>query len=419
MGRRSSLQLVRLFGVRVGVDASWFLILFLAIFWLQDSFKQTIDGSSTTAYLAAVAGAFLLFGSIVFHEMGHALAARREGIHVDGIDLFLFGGVMKMRSEPQTPGAEFRVAAAGPLGTVIVIVLGVVAGLVIGGMSSLEDAATLSAGAHVSVAMQLVSIVVTLNVFLLAFNLVPAYPLDGGRIMRSIVWKLTGDRTRATRVAAADGRAFAGALTVFGLFLLVRGDVYNGLWFGILGYMLGQSARGALVQTAFTERLEGVTVADIMDAEPVAIPAQTTALRAFEDFFLRYGWDWFAVVDEQGRYVGRAFRAPIQEAADGANARTAVGQLTGVDADGRVSADTPLESLVASEPLRRLGALMAVDGDGRLRGIVTFEQVTRALRARGGGGGRPPPPPPPPPRSATTVRRRRASRRSPMSGARA
>src|SRR5215203_861172 len=119
--RSGTFQLVRLFGIRVGADPSWFLILFLAIWWLQDGFRQTIDGSSTTAYGAAVAGAFLLFGSIVFHEMGHAIAARREGIQVDGIDLFLFGGVMRMRSEPQTPGAEFRVAAAGPLGTAIII----------------------------------------------------------------------------------------------------------------------------------------------------------------------------------------------------------------------------------------------------------------------------------------------------------
>jgi Zn-dependent protease len=382
MGRRGSLQLVRLFGIRVGVDASWFLILFLAIFWFSDAFKDTIDGSDTTAYVAAVIAAFLLFGSIVFHEMGHALAARREGIQVDGIDLFLFGGVMRMRSEPQTPGAEFRVAAAGPLGTLIVIAIGVGAGLVIGGLGALEDAATLASDAHVSVAMQLVSIVVTLNVFLLAFNLVPAYPLDGGRIMRAIVWRLSGDRTKATRVAAAIGRAFSGFLMVLGLYLLVRGDVYNGLWFAVLGYMLGQSARGALVHTAFTERLEGVTVADIMDAEPVAIPATTSALRAYEDYFLRYGWDWFAVVDGDGRYLGRAFRTPIQEAAEGANADTPVEGLTGTDADGRVSDDTPLESLVTSEPLRRLGALMAVDADGRLRGVVTFEQVTRALRTR-------------------------------------
>ena len=382
MGRGSSMQLVRLFGIRVGADASWFLILFLVIFFLSDSFKETIDGSDTTAYVAAVIAAFLLFASIVFHEIGHALAARREGIQVDGIDLFLFGGLMKMRSEPLTPGAEFKVAAAGPLGTLIVIVVGGLIGVAFGGATSLLDAATLVSEAHVSVAMQLVSIVVTLNIFLLVFNLVPAFPLDGGRILRALVWKLTGDQHKGTKVSAAIGRGFSGLLIVFGLYLILRGDVYNGIWFGVIGWMIGSNARGALLHTAFTERLGGITVADIMDSEPVAIPAETAAERAYEDFFLRYGWDWFAVVDGAGRYVGRAFRTPIMEAAEGANSQTPVGQLAGADADGRVAADTPLETLVTSEPLRRLGALMAVDGEGRLRGVVTFDQVTRALRAR-------------------------------------
>ncbi|HVL96782.1 MAG TPA: site-2 protease family protein [Solirubrobacteraceae bacterium] len=380
--RRGSLQLVRLFGIRIGVDYSWFLILFLAIFWFQGSFKRTLDGSDTVAYVTAVAAAFLVFASIVFHELGHALAARREGIGVDGIDLFLFGGLMKMRSEPTTPGAEFRVAAAGPLGTVIVIAVAAGAAAIVGGITSLEEAATLAASAEVSVAMQLFSIVVSINIVLLVFNLVPAYPLDGGRIARALVWKVTGDRNRATRAAAGIGRGFAMLLMGFGIYMLLVGQAFDGLWFLVLGYMLGQSARGALVHSAFNERLEGITVADIMDAEPVAIPADTPALRAYEDFFLRYGYDWFAVVDADGHYLGRAHRGPVDEAAHGPNAERPVREITGADPEGRVPSDAPLEDLIGSEPLRRLGALTAVDPDGRLRGVVTVEQVTRALRTR-------------------------------------
>ena len=379
-GRSRSLQLVRLFGIPVGVSPSWFLTLFVVLFLLQAQFRDTIEGSDTTAYLAAIAAAALLFGSIIFHELGHALAARREGLRVRGIQLFLFGGLMDAE-EPASAGAEFRVAAAGPLGTLIVIVLAVVAGIAIGGVHSVEDAATLSAD-QVSVGMQLVSIVVTLNVFVLGFNLIPAYPLDGGRIARAIVWRITGDRTKATRGAAAVGRVFGGLLIVLAVYLFANGDPYSGVWFGAIGWMLSQAARGAVVQSAFTERLEGVTVADIMDAEPVAIPADATALRAYEDFFLRYGWDWFPVAEGDGRYIGRALRNPIQEAAHGANAEVPVREITGTDAEGRVADDAPLEVLLSSEPLRRLGALMAVDADGRLRGIVTLDAVSRALRAR-------------------------------------
>lgn len=382
-GRRGSLQLARLFGIRVGADYSWLLVLFLVIFFFQDNFRSTVAEDTTTIYLAAVAAAFLFFGSIIVHEMGHALAARREGIAVEGIDLFLFGGLMHMRSEPRTAGAEFRVAAAGPLATLIVIVVGVAAGVALEGWDGLLDAATFATGTTFSIGIELVASLVLANVVVLAFNLIPAYPLDGGRIARALVWKLTGDRNRATRAAAGVGRAFSWLLICAGLYWLAQGDTFNGIYTMILGYLLGTQARGAAAQTVFTERLEGVTVADIMDPDPVAIPADVPALTAYEDFFLRYhGYEWFVVTERDGGYVGRAHRRPIMEAAEGANAQRPVREMTGADEDGRVRDDTSLEALLTSEPLRRLGALTAVDEHGRLRGIVTAEQVARALRTR-------------------------------------
>jgi CBS domain-containing protein len=221
------------------------------------------------------------------------------------------------------------------------------------------------------------------NVVVLAFNLIPAYPLDGGRIARAVVWQVTGDRHRATRASAGLGRAFSWLLIAAGFYWLTQGDTFNGIYTMVLGYLLGTQARGAAVQTAFTERLEGVTVADIMDPDPVAIPADVAAVTAYEDFFLRYhGYEWFAVTEPDGGYVGRAFRTPIMEAADGPNAARPVREVTGTDPDGRVRDDVSLEALLTSEPLRRLGALMAVDADGHLRGVVTAEQVARALRTR-------------------------------------
>jgi CBS domain-containing protein len=220
-----------------------------------------------------------------------------------------------------------------------------------------------------------------MNIALLLFNLVPAFPLDGGRMARAAIWKLTGDRARATRASAALGQGFGWLLIGFGIFIAVFLDsLFNGLWFAVLGWMLGQSARGAVVQSAVTERLEGMTVADVMDAEPVTIPADLSARQGYEDFFLRYhGWDWFAVVDAGGRYLGRVERAALHAAADG---ERTVGEVTPADDEGRVAADTPLEALLGSDALRRLGSLMAVDADGRLRGVVTLDQVSRALRSR-------------------------------------
>src|SRR3954453_6063025 len=139
MGRPGSLQLARVFGIRIGADYSWLLILFLAIFFAREQFADLTNADDQVLYASAVVAAFLFFGSIIFHEMGHALAARRAGIEVTGIDLFLFGGLMHMKSEPASPGDEFKVAAAGPFATFLVIVLATVVGIVAFGSADFWD----------------------------------------------------------------------------------------------------------------------------------------------------------------------------------------------------------------------------------------------------------------------------------------
>ena len=375
----SSFQLGRIFGIRIGVNASWFLILFLFLFWLSAQFTDILR-DTTNGYIAAVVAAVLFFGSILLHELGHALAARRSGIEVAGIDLFFFGGVMKMSRDTDTPGREFFVAVAGPLVTLAIALVGTAVGVAIAGQDDFYEAARLGGSAPNDAVLLLVSFLVSANAILLVLNLVPAFPLDGGRIARAAIWKLTGDRGRATRISGYIGQGFAALLVGYGIYLLAEGDATGGLWMAVLGYLLWQSARGAVIQSAVTSRLEGVTVADIMDADPVTLPADLPVQQAYEDFFLRYqGWPWFAVVEADGRYAGIAHRAAVESAAHQGEP-IAVRELAADSAE--VRDDAPLEALLGSEPLRRLGALMAVDADGRLRGVVTLEQVSRALQAR-------------------------------------
>jgi Zn-dependent protease len=381
-GTGGSLKLARVFGIRIGVNVSWFVVLFLFIYLFQGSFQVQLATSDTVAFVVAVAAAVLFFGSILLHELGHALAARREGIAVTGIDLFLFGGVMKMSRDTDSPGAEFRVAAAGPAVTLALVIIGGLIAMALVGSSRLVDAIALNGDHSESIPIVLVSTVVGFNLLLLAFNLVPAFPLDGGRIARAVAWRVTGDRGTATRFAARLGQGFAVLLAGYGLYRLLGGDAW-GLWSIMLGWLLGSAARSAIVQSAFTDQLEGITVADLMDAEPITIPADLPAARAYEDFFLRYqGWDWFAVVEPDGRYVGLAHREPLRQVSEGGAEAVPVRELVvRTGEEGQVQADAPLEALLGSEPLRRLGALMAVDRDGRLRGVVTLEQVSAALQA--------------------------------------
>jgi Zn-dependent protease len=382
-GGGGSIQLARVFGIRIGVTTSWFLVLFFFIFVLSGSFRDTLDSSDTVAYLTAVASALLFFVSLVAHEMGHALTARRLGIETTGIDLWFFGGVAKLERDADSAGTEFKIAVAGPIVSLLVVVVCVAAGLGMAGQQEFWDAVTLDPGADVTPGLLLVSWLGTINAAVFVFNLLPAFPLDGGRIARAIAWKITGDRLKATRASAVLGQVFSWILIGLGLAeILFTGATLSGLWLMVLGWFLGQAARGAVAQTAFSERIEGVTVADIMDSEPVTIPASTPAAQALDEWFLRYRWPWFPVIDDTGRFVGIVEQERVQGAERlGEGGRPVRELLEPGEGEWRVGADTPLESLLGSEPLRRTGALFAVDGDGRLRGVVTIDQVRRALQS--------------------------------------
>jgi Zn-dependent protease len=381
---RGSIQLARVFGIRIGVDPSWFLVLFLIIFLLSGTFQQALGGpetaSETEAYLTAVGSALLFFLSLVLHELGHALVARRQGIGIVGIDLFFFGGIAKMTRDTDSPGTEFKVSAAGPLVTLLVVLACAALGTLLVGGEEFERVVALQAGATSSAAVLALGWLTLINALVLLFNLIPAFPLDGGRIARAVAWKLTGSRGRATRVAGRLGQAFAFVMIALGAYLLFEGLVAAGIWMIVLGFFLGSAARNAVVQTAFSERLAERRVADIMDPEPVSIPDDVPVERALEDWFLRYGWDFFPVVDGWGRFLGVVRRPRLEQAVSTGRGEAGIAELVGDDpAQWRVSDDASLEALLGSESLRRLGALMAVDGDGILRGVVTFEQTRRAL----------------------------------------
>ena len=158
--------------------------------------------------------------------------------------------------------------------------------------------------AHTSGILALVAWLASINLLVLVFNLIPAFPLDGGRVARAIAWKVTGDRNRATRGAARLGQGFSYLFIAIGILFFLRGDLISGIWLGLIGFILGQSARGAVMQTEFTSRIEGIRVADVMDEEPVAIPEDASVERALDEYFLRYRWPWFPVVDPTQRFLG-------------------------------------------------------------------------------------------------------------------
>jgi Zn-dependent protease len=375
-----SIQFARVFGIRIGVDPSWFFVLFLIIWSLSGMYEDHFPDS---AFVLAAISALLFFVSVLLHELGHAFEARRSGIGITGIDLWMFGGVAKMERDSRSPGEEFRVAVAGPLVTLLIAVACWSAIAVLADTGTAGEALRLDSLPD-DAALAVVGYLGFVNVMLLVFNLIPGFPLDGGRIARAIAWKLTGSRGRATRIAGILGRGFAYLMIGVGVLLVVNGYLVSGIWLGIIGVFLNQAARDAIAQTALTDRIEGLSVADVMDAEPVAIPAQLSLDRAYDEYFLRYRWAWFPVVDADGRFVGLVTEPSIAGLPDAVRPGRTVASVmatdSGEDASSlRVAAEEPLEALLGRESLVRLGALMAVDRDGRLAGVVTADAVRRAL----------------------------------------
>jgi predicted transcriptional regulator len=212
--------------------------------------------------------------------------------------------------------------------------------------------------------------------------------MDGGRIARAIAWKRSGNRTSATRFAAALGRIFGYAFIAIGLLLFFSGESFGGVWLALIGVMINGSAKAASAQTAISTQIGDVTVADVMDREPVAIPGELSVERALDEYFLRYRWPWFPVVDAAHHFLGLLERDRADEVPEISRATSLVSELLGHDDTAlHVDEDTPLDALLSNQNLRRLGALMAVDADGRLSGVITVEQLGRALRDATTGGG--------------------------------
>ena len=383
-GGGGSIQLARVFGIRIGVEPSWFIVLFLIIWSLSGYYSDLFPDEGGKTFALAVISALAFFTSVLLHELGHAVVAIRNGIGIQGIDLWMFGGVAKLERDTRTAGEEFRVAVAGPVVTLILTVICVGAVMASTGTDDAWDALLFDAtGASGAVAV--LAWLGFVNALLLVFNLIPGFPLDGGRIARAIAWWRTGDRGKATRFAARLGRGFSFLMIALGVLLLLQGAVVSGVWLAFIGWFLGQAARQAEVQTAITDRIEGLRVSDVMDDEPVAIPGELPLDRAVDEFFLRYGYPWFPVVDASGRLVGLVTREAAESVPEAARAGRAVASVMAADSDAersglRVGLEEPLEALLGLDGLARLGAIMAVDPEGRLRGIVTVDQVRRALR---------------------------------------
>jgi Zn-dependent protease/CBS domain-containing protein len=364
----SSVRLGRIAGIEFGVNWSW-LVVFALIVWTLASgiFPSTNPGLSKGTHIAmAIVAAFFFFLSILLHEFGHALQARREGIEIDGITLWLFGGVARFKGSFTSPGAEFRVAIAGPLVSLVLGALFVAIALIPGLPSAVDG---------------VVSWLGYINLTLLVFNLIPAQPLDGGRVLHSALWRLRGDFVWATRVAANVGRAFGYVLIAGGIAMFIFQSSFSGAWLAFLGWFLLNAATAEARYLLTQQALSGVRVRDVMTPNPVVVSADTTLGDFMDNVMLSQRHTTYPVVDD-GRPVGLLpFRCVANVPRGEWDRRRVRDCLIALDEVPVLREDEEAVDALA-ELSQSAGGHALVVANGGLAGIVSTSDLARALEAR-------------------------------------
>ncbi|TDE45295.1 site-2 protease family protein [Nonomuraea mesophila] len=371
---RSSISLGRIGGVPVGLNVSVLVIVVILLVGLAfGRFPVVFPGSSPVVYLlAGLVTAVLFLGSLLAHELSHALVAKRHGIDVARITLWLLGGVAELRGEPRTPGADLRIAVVGPLTSIA-------CGVFFGAVALLVAAA---GGAPLLVGM--FTYLAGVNVILAVFNLIPAAPLDGGRVLRAALWSRWGDRTRAAVAAARAGRVFGYVLIALGFLQLVTGSGFQGLWLALIGLFLVSAASAEEQQAQLGSSLHGVRIGDVMaDRLVVAHPDETVA-ELVDRVVLRERLSTYPLVDHDMRFLGLVTLNRIRRVPP--DARTATRLRDIACPPGEVPAARPDETLI--DVLGRMGGCadgraVVLDPDGRLIGLLTPSDISRVIQTAG------------------------------------
>lgn len=368
-------RLFRLLGIPVSVDVSWLLILVLLTLSFAEGFPTILHEyfpgdtrplAPAEYWIMGLLTALAFFACIVLHEFGHALVARSRGMPISGITLFLFGGVSELGEEPRSAGTEFLMAVAGPLVSAVLAALFWIV-TVLGYHGGWPHPVVIVLG-----------YLATINALVLLFNMVPAFPLDGGRVLRSILWGITGDVRRATRWASYAGQAFAWFLIAWGVLLFFSHDWVGGMWSVLIGIFLNSAAKSGYQEILIRQALEGEPVRRFMNANPIVVAPSLDLRHWVEDFVYRYHHRAFPVASN-GRLEGMVTTQALSQLPRGEWAEHTVGEVMSPDLR-TVTIPANADALEALGRMQRTGSsrLLVTEGD-RLLGIVSLKDLLRFL----------------------------------------
>lgn len=367
----------KIFGITIEINFTW-LIIFGMILWLvtqQELPGAAPDATTAELWITGIITTLLFFGSLLLHEIAHSVMANSLGAGVSRITLFLFGGVSQMKNEPNSPMSEFKIAIVGPLTSVVLggVFIGLHFAIRAIGLSGVWAAALLWVG--------------DINIALAIFNMLPAFPLDGGRVLRSILWGAWNNLERATHVASSIGRWFGYAMIGLGLLGIFAGNL-NGLWFVGLGWLLSSAAAGSYQQMQLRNTLGGVHVHDIMSSPVQTIPGDVSLAEAAQDHFMTKRFSAFGVEDENGRITGLIRMKDLQGVLrDRWSYITVRDAMQPLDREAMmVRSDDEAVDAMMQMARNDLGRLLVTDGSGEVVGIISLTDIQRLVKVRGGLG---------------------------------
>ena len=366
-----NLSLGRIFGIHVGLNWSLLVVAALIAWSLATSLLPSASpGQTSGAYwTAGVVSAFVFLASLLAHELAHSVVATRRGVKVDGITLWLFGGVSRFSSDTASPGAQAVITFVGPLTSLVLGAVFYVMSVALGG------------GAHPGLLAATLSWLGYINISLGVFNLVPAFPLDGGRLLQSLIWLRTGDRLRATRIAARIGMLFAYLLIAYGLATFIfAGSLIGGVWLVFLGWFLLSAARSEETGGLIRQALSGMTVAQVMTPNPVQAPDDISVEDALHGYVLASRHSTFPTHDAAGRLSGLLTLTALKNVAPAARPTTLIKEIIcPLDKVSTAGSADPITNLLAVSDGCSEGRTLVVDG-GRLVGIISPSDINRLLQ---------------------------------------
>lgn len=372
---KRSFKLITVLGIPVEVNLSWFIIFGLIVYTLSAGYfaATTPELNILTHWLMGICAALLLFICLLAHELSHSYVAKTHQLPISGITLFIFGGVAHMEKEPATPEVEFKMAIAGPI---MSFLLGILFWLISQGLYSLGFPQAVYA---------VTEYLTILNFVVGIFNLIPGFPLDGGRVLRAAVWQISGDLRRATLIASSLGKGFAYLLIGLGFLGLLTGNLLSGVWFIFLGIFLMEAAELSYQQVVMKKVLTGVKVEKLMSKNVITVPALMTLDHLVEEYFFKYRFTSFPVVEDD-TLLGLITFHGIKEIDRSLWGQTTARQIMlPLNSDLLIRKDDDLIEATGKIARNQVGRLLVIE-DSKLIGILSQRDVIRWFEFKEGAG---------------------------------